>query len=241
MSSSGADAPAKTVENRTFDEIAVGDSASLSRTLSQRDIELFAVVSGDVNPAQLDPAYGATDLFHRIIAHGMWGGVLVSAVLGTLLPGPGTIYLGQDFRFQRPVGIGDTVTAKVTAREKRSDQGVILFDCVCTNQKGETVITGTAEVKAPTEKIRRRRAELPEVRLNEHLRYHQLIARCADLKPVVTAVVHPCDSASLSGAAEAASIGLILPVLVGPEAKIRAAAESAGIDIGNFRLVAAPH
>ena len=230
-----------TIENRTFDEIAVGDSGSLSRTLSQSDIELFAVMSGDVNPAHLDPAYAATDMFHRIIAHGMWGGVLVSAVLGTVLPGAGTIYLGQDFRFRRPVGIGDTVTAKVTAKEKRPERGIILFDCVCTNEKGEAVITGTAEVKAPTEKVRRRRAELPEVRLNEHLRYRQLIARCVGLKPVITAVVHPCDSVSLSGAAEAAAAGLILPVLVGPEAKIRAVAENARIDIGKFRLIAVPH
>jgi phosphotransacetylase/acyl dehydratase len=234
-------APDGTIANRTFDEIAVGDSASLSRTLSHSDIELFAVVSGDVNPAHLDPTYAATDMFHRIVAHGMWGGGLVSAVLGTVLPGPGTIYLGQDLRFRRPVGIGDTVTAKVTAREKRPDKGIVLFDCGCTNQKGETVITGTAEVIAPTEKICWRRTEPPEIRLNEHLRYHQLIARCAGLAPVPTAVVHPCDPSSLAGAVEAAAAGLILPVLVGPEAKIRAVAQSAGIDIGKFRLVATPH
>jgi phosphotransacetylase/acyl dehydratase len=229
------------IENHTFDEIVVGDSASLSRTVSQRDIELFAIVSGDVNPAHVGLAYAATDMFHRSIAHGMWGDALVFAVLGTMLPGPGTIYLSQDFRFRRPVGIGDTVTVKVTAKEKRPDKCVVLFDCVCTNQKGEAVITGMVEVEAPTEKIRRPRVELPDVRLNEHLRYHQLIARCADLKPMITAVVHPCDLASLSGASEAAAAGLILPVLVGPETKIRAAAESAHIDISRFRLVAAPH
>ena len=229
------------IENRIFDEIAVGDSAALSRTLSHSDIELFAVVSGDVNPAHLDPEFAATDMFHRIIAHGMWGGALVSAVLGTLLPGPGTIYLGQDFRFRRPVGIGDTITATVTAKEKRAEKGIVLFDCLCTNQKGETVITGTAEVIAPTEKVRWRRAELPELRLNEHLRYHQLIARCAGLKPVTTAIVHPCDAPSLAGAIEAAAAGLILPILVGPEAKIRAVAASAGIDIAQYRIVATPH
>ncbi len=229
------------IANRTFDEIAVGDSASLSRTLSARDIELFAVLSGDVNPTHLDPAYAATDPFHKIVAHGIWGGAMVSAVLGTVLPGPGTIYLGQDFRFYRPVSIGDTITATVTAKEKRPEKGIILFDCLCTNQSGEAVITGNAEVKAPIEKFRRKRAELPEVRLNEHLRYHQLVARCTGLKPVPTAVVHPCDPASLSGAAEAAAAGLITPILVGPEAKIRAAAASAGVDIGAFRLVAVPH
>ena len=75
-----------TIENRTFDEIAIGDSASTVRTLTEEDIELFAIVSGDVNPAHLDPTYAETDLFHRIIALGMWGGGLISAVLGTQLP-----------------------------------------------------------------------------------------------------------------------------------------------------------
>src|SRR5277367_2008781 len=102
------------LENRTFDEIAIGDSASLVRTLSRDDIELFAVASGDVNPAHLDPVFAAGDIFHKIIAHGMWGGALISAVLGTRLPGPGAIYLGQSLRFRRPVGLGDTITVTVT-------------------------------------------------------------------------------------------------------------------------------
>ena len=89
------------IENKTFDEIAIGDSASLVRTLSKDDIALFAVMSGDVNPAHLDKQYAEASMFHRIIGHGMWGGALVSAVLGTRLPGPGTIYLGQDLRFRK--------------------------------------------------------------------------------------------------------------------------------------------
>ncbi len=84
------------IENRTFDEIAVGDSASLSRTVTQQDIELFAIISGDVNPAHMDPAYPDAAMFHKIIAQGMLEAGLISAVLGTKLPGPGTIYLGQD-------------------------------------------------------------------------------------------------------------------------------------------------
>ena len=78
------------IENRTFDEIAVGDGASLVRTLSREDIELFAIMSGDVNPAHVDAEYAKTDIFHKVIAQGMWGGALISAVLGTELPGPGT-------------------------------------------------------------------------------------------------------------------------------------------------------
>jgi acyl dehydratase len=86
------------IENRTFDEIKVGDSASLTRTLTKRDIELFAVMSGDINPAHMDEEFAKSDMFHKVIAHGMWGGALISTVLGTQLPGPGTIYLGQSLR-----------------------------------------------------------------------------------------------------------------------------------------------
>jgi phosphate acetyltransferase len=84
------------LKNVTFDEIKIGDSASLVHVVGRDDIALFAAVSGDVNPAHMDPKYAATDTFGHIVVHGMWTGALVSAVLGTKLPGPGTIYLGQD-------------------------------------------------------------------------------------------------------------------------------------------------
>jgi phosphotransacetylase/acyl dehydratase len=229
------------IENRTFGEIAIGDSASVTHTLTNQDIELFAVVSGDVNPTHLDPAYADTDLFHKVVAHGMWSGALISSVLGTKLPGPGTIYLGQDFRFGGPVGIGDTITATVTAREKRQENGIVLFDCRCSNQNGVETTTGTAEVKAPTEKVRRPRFELPEVRLSRHERYRALLAHAAGHPPVPTAVVHPCDPLVLGAVLEAAAAGLIVPILVGPEAKIRTAAETGSLDITAFRLVPTPH
>jgi ABC-2 type transport system permease protein len=106
------------IENRTFDEIQVGDSASLVRTLTPQDVKLFAVMSGDVNPAHVDEEYARSDMFHKIIAHGMWGGALISTLLGTRLPGPGAIYLGQTLKFLRPVALGDTVTVTVTVAGK---------------------------------------------------------------------------------------------------------------------------
>jgi len=229
------------IENCTFDEIVVGQSASISRTLQQEDIELFALVSGDVNPAHLDEAFAANDMFRKIIAHGMWGGGLISSVLGTELPGPGTIYLSQSLKFRRPVGVGDTITSTVTVVEKRPDHHVVVLDCVCINQNGEQVITGQAEVRAPTEKVSRPRMPLPEVRLTRHDRYRQLMDQASGGEPVPTAIAHPCSAAALSAAVEAAQAGLIAPILVGPEAKIRATAAEAGIDIAPFRLVAAPH
>ena len=102
------------LRNRTFDELALGDSAQMQRTLRTHDIELFALMSGDVNPQHLDPEFAANTRFHGVIAHGMWGGALLSALLGTRLPGPGTIYLSQSLKFLAPVHVGDTLTLSVT-------------------------------------------------------------------------------------------------------------------------------
>lgn len=230
------------IENHTFAEIAVGASAELTRTLGLRDIELFAVMSGDVNPAHVDAEFAGSDMFHKVIAHGMWGGALISAVLGTELPGPGTIYLSQSLRFLRPVGLGETVRVRVTVREKRAEGHRLLMDCLCVNAHGETVIEGEAEVIAPTTKVRRPRAMLPEVHLHEHgARYRQLIEATRALEPIRTAVIHPCDANSLTGALEAWTQGLITPILVGPGAKIRAAAEAAGLDLAGIEMAEAPH
>jgi phosphotransacetylase/acyl dehydratase len=230
------------IENQTFDEIALGAVASLTRTLAWDDIRLFAVMSGDINPAHVDQQFAASDAFHKIIAHGMWGGALISTVLGTKLPGPGTIYLSQTLRFKRPVALGDTITVTVTAAAKDAERHRITFDCECVNQHGEVVISGSAEVIAPTEKIKRPRAILPEVHLHDHgAHYRQLIGMAQGLAPVRTAIVHPVDQQTVRAAVEAAQAGLIVPVLVGPEARIRGAANEAGVDISPYALVATAH
>lgn len=233
--------PMQYIENKTYDEIAVGDHAELTRTLKPQDIELFAVMSGDVNPAHVDAEYAKTDMFHGVIAHGMWGGALISAVLGTELPGPGTIFLNQSLTFEAPVGLGDTVTVRVEVTEKL-EKGRLLLACTCLNQDGRSVIEGVARVIAPREKVRRPRVVLPEVHLHvQGAQYARLIAATADLEPVRTAVVHPCDALSLSGALEATRQGIILPVLVGPKAKIEAAAQEAGRSLDGFEVIDTPH
>ena len=234
-------AEASFIENRTYDDIDIGDSATLSRTLAKSDIELFAVVSGDVNPAHVDEAYAATDLFHHVVAHGMWGGALISAVLGTELPGPGTIYLAQSLRFRHPVGVGDTIATTVTAREKRPEKREILFDCRCVNQGGREVITGTAEVIAPTQRVRVARTELPSVQLQRRDNYRHLIEAARTHPAMLTGVVHPCDGVSLSTAVQAALAGLIIPVLIGPEARIKAESERLQLDISAFPIMPVPH
>ncbi len=229
------------LENKTYDEIKIGDSGKITRNLTQRDIELFAVVSGDINPAHLDEKYARDSLFHGLIAHGLFGGALISAVLGTKMPGPGTIYLSQDLKFMKPVRPNDTIDVTVTALSKEDDKKIVVFDCVATNQDGKDVIKGTAKVIAPTEKIRRPVVGLPEVEVLHHDRMRTLIDEARKLTPQRTAVVHPCDEVSLGGMDAAAKEGLIIPVLVGPEAKIKAAAEALNIDIKNYEIVSTPH
>ena len=225
------------LENRTFDELTVGESASLTHTVVQRDIDLFAAATGDVNPAHVDPAYAATGMFHHVIIHGMWSAGLISAVLGTKLPGPGTIYMGQDLRFRYPVSLGDTITATLTVKEKRPEKGDVTLDCLCTNQDGKAVITGTAETRAPRGKVRVRRAALPPVRVSRHDNMLALLARAGQGPAVATAVVQPVDPASLQAAVAAAEAGLIVPIMVGQAGRIRAVAAAETLDISGFRLV----
>jgi phosphotransacetylase/acyl dehydratase len=230
------------IENRTFDELQVGETATLARTLTHKDIELFAIMSGDVNPAHVDEAFAQSDMFHKIIAHGMWGGALISTVLGTQLPGPGAIYLGQSLRFRRPVGLGDTITVTVKVLRKDAEKHRVTLECQASNQRGEVVISGEAEVIAPTEKISRERVTLPEVKLLERGRhYRKLIEAARGSEPLRTAVVHPVDAHSLLVAIEAARANLIRPVLVGPEAKIRAAAEQAQLDLAPYDIISTEH
>lgn len=231
----------ETIENRTFDEIRIGDTASLERRLTLADIKLFAVMSGDVNPAHVDADYAKNSPFHHVIAHGLWGGALISTVLGTQLPGPGTIYLEQSLRFHRPVALGDQVTITVTVTDKVAEKHQLTLDCQCVNQTGTSVISGVARVMAPTEKVKRPRWTLPEVQLSERPHLHRLMDAAKQHGPVRTAVVHPVDKTSLTGALAAAAEGLIEAVLIGPEQKIRAVAEVEQLDLSPFTLIATEH
>lgn len=234
--------PLAFIENRPFDEIAVGDSAELVRTLSAQDIDAFAVVSGDVNPAHVDVEFAEGDVFHKVIAHGMWGGALISNVLGTQLPGPGTIYLEQSLRFLKPVGVGDTVTVRVEVTDRDPERHRLTLACTCTNGNGKLVIEGVARVIAPDRKIRRPRVAMPDLVLHKQGAAHQeLLVRAQALDPMVTAVVHPCDQTSLEGALQARDLGVLAPILVGPSTRIRGVADEFGLDIGGLEIVDTPH
>ncbi len=230
------------IQNLTFDEIQVGDQAQLVRTLRPDDIHLFAAMSGDVNPTHVDPEFARSSQFREIVGHSMWGSTLISSILGTEFPGPGTVYVSQSLNFWRPITIGDTLTITVTCREKYDHNHHLVLDCVALNQDGLKVIDGIAEVQAPTEKIKRPRFNLPDVTISDReLRYRHLLSITQGLSPIPIAVAHPCDVESLRGPIQAAQAGLVDPILVGPEAKIRAVAEEHDIDIRGFRIVDVPH
>jgi phosphate acetyltransferase len=232
-----------TIENRTYSEIKVGDSATLARTLRPEDIQMFAIISGDMNPTHVDPEYARSSQFREVVGHGMWGGMLLSNVLGTEFPGPGTIYVGQSLHFERSVRVGDTLTVTVTCERKFDHNHHIVFACEGINQANERVIHGTTEVIAPTEKTRRARVTMPEIKLSaaRTTRYEHLLEITEGLTPVPMAVVHPCDGESLKGALLARDRGLIDPTLVGPEAKIRALAEELGLSLYGCEFLDVPH
>lgn len=124
----------------------VGDAASLTRTISLVDIDQFAKLTGDENPVHVDETFAEKTRFGGRIAHGMWGASLISAVLGTELPGPGTIYLNQTLTFKGPVRPGDTITARVTVIKVREDKRILTLETVCENQNGEKILEGEAVV-----------------------------------------------------------------------------------------------
>lgn len=230
------------IENFTYDEITIGQSARLMRTLSLADIQAFAAVSGDTNPSHLDSKYANDSLFHGVVAHGMWGGVLISGLLGTEFPGPGTVYQDQALHFTKEVRIGDTLTVTVTVVGKDDIKKSLELDCQVINQKGESVLHGMARVLAPTQKMRQPRIHAPKIQLfDPAARFADLLAKGSGLEPVRCAVVHPCDPGSLSGAMDSARHGLIIPVLIGPEKRIRVVAEENGIDLTGVEIISVTH
>ncbi|WBW50272.1 MaoC family dehydratase [Peptoniphilus equinus] len=132
----------------TIDEINIGDTASFMKTISESDVYLFAGITGDNNPAHINQIEAEKGAFKGRIAHGILTAGLVSAVLGMRLPGPGTIYMGQELKFTKPVYFGDTITAKVTVEEKIKNK-IVKLHTQCTNQQGEIVLDGYATVLPP--------------------------------------------------------------------------------------------
>ena len=124
----------------------VGDSAEITKTIEQADVDAFARVTGDHNPVHVDEEFAKTTRFGKRIAHGMLTASLISAVLANKLPGEGSVYLGQTLQFVGPVFPGDEITARVVVREIREDKPIVKLETVCVNQRDEVVIRGEATV-----------------------------------------------------------------------------------------------
>ena len=210
----------QTIVNKTFDEIAPGDAASIERTLRAGDVRAWAAAFGEGDmlsgPGQSQGTVGIVT------------GIL-TALVGSALPGPGSSIRAASVQIKGALPIAAVMTSRLVVREKRPDQGIVVLDGQCTDPAGQVVATAILEVLAPTTRQRRQVAE--------H-RLEGLIERCRNLKPMLTGVVHPCSVDALAGAVEAAEAGLILPVFYGPEAEIRRIADHARLDIAKYRIVA---
>ena len=155
------------ISNYTYSEITIGQTATYSKLIEERDVQLFAAVSGDVNPVHLDAEFAATTQFKNRIAHGMLSGAVISAAIAMELPGPGTIYLGQTLRFRAPVELDDTITVKLEVVDKKDKRNFVTLECKVYNQHDKLVVSGSAEVMAPKEKISLQAPVLPSVHIGD--------------------------------------------------------------------------
>jgi phosphate acetyltransferase len=204
------------LENRTIEEMHVGDAAEITRTLRPQDVDASA--------------------------HGVWSTDFIHELLSTQLPGPGTGYLDLSLHFRGAAAAGDTITARIRIRDMVPETRQVTFGCECVAASGEVLIEGQARVTAPNTKLRRPRTlEAAPAIFTAGARYRQLLDAARRFDPIRTAIVHPCDAVSLASAIEAKEAGLIVPILVGPAAKIRRAAADAGHELGDMEIVDVPH
>ncbi len=225
--------------NRTFDEIVVGETASVTRKLTATEVEALSLVAGDVEAFHLDLTGEA--MTDEISAPAAAAIALVSSLVNRKLPGPGSAIVGTRFRYTGRIRIGDEVTATVTAKAKHAEGRRIEFECRVTGADGNALVDGVATVAAPSRRLAYGDIATPEVVLRRNDALAHMLKRCESLAPIPCAVVHPCDRESLLGALEAAKRKLIVPVLVGPEAKIRAVARDAGVPLDAYRIVGTEH
>jgi phosphotransacetylase/acyl dehydratase len=230
------------IENYPFDAIQVGEELRLVHTLSQEDFSLLATQAATIGAGIVDPTIAATRAFSADAAQGGWAGALLNALIAGRLPGAGSRLVRHTVETTATAVPGDvmTIAAKVMAKAQVGRR--VTIEVRVTNQHGELAMAASAEIVAPKTTIAAvPREEFVEQMHEKGRRYRILIERTHDLKPLKTAVVHPVDEASLVGAIEAAREDLMEPVLVGPEAKIRRAAEAANIDIAGYPIVSTEH
>jgi phosphate butyryltransferase len=223
--------------NRIFAEIEIGAAASIRRVVTPDDITLFAHVSGNLNPLHLPGSRGESSGTDHP-APSMWLGSLFSAVLGNLLPGPGTLYEAQTLRFFGRAHVGEELTIAVQVTDKRAPRTVFLATRIT---RGDDLLAeGTAEVLAPLERQVIEDANLPGITVARHRHVARLLAACRSLPPMRTAVVAPEEENALMGALAGARETLIVPILIGNAATIRATAAACGADLSGIEIEDVP-
>ncbi len=226
--------------NKTYDQISVGDTATISKICTANDLYVYAHASGNTNPLHLpDTDWTGDGKFDPPVAPSMWVAAVISAVLGNILPGPGTIYRSQTFSFHERVALGDQITVTVEVIAKEADRLVRLSTLV-TGPSGHKVAEGIAEVTAPSQTIVFDSKDLPPLLIEKYRHFDRIIAAAKALPPLTTAVVVPSDPNSLGGAILAAKSGLITPILIGVKSRIEAAAREIGEDISGYEIMSLP-
>ena len=221
-------------ENKTYDEIQIGDEATLKRVLSADDLYVFAHASGNFNPLHLPP--DREEEACEVVAPSMWVGALVSSVLGNVLPGAGTLYKSQSFKFVDRVHVRDELTVTVRVTEKRPGN-LVLLETRVAGRGGDLIADGVAEVLAPVRKIRFDDERRPTVLVGRHRRFDALLDTARGLPPLRTAVVAPEEEHALAGAILAAVHKLIDPILIGNKDRIRHAAKQARCGVDGLEIV----
>ena len=224
--------------NVTFEELEPGATAKAQRALTQAEVEALVLVTGEIVPFHLEDEVAASGAGLCVDALG--ASAVISGLLERRLPGPGTRIVSQQLEFDGRIWVGEELAARVTVREKHPETGLVVFDAEAA--VGERrVLWGTVVVEAPRRRLAYSDIATPEIMLRRNDVFAQLLKRCEPLEPVSCAVVHPCSPDSLMGAIEAARRRLIVPVLVGPQARIRAMAAANGADLSGIRIVGTEH
>ena len=232
-----AESPQDWLQNHTFDELAIGEGATITRVITEADINSFAAVTGNFNPTHLDEDYARAEGLPGRTAQSIWSGALVSTLLGTVFPGPGTVYVAQRMRFLEAPRAGDhvEVSVRVTAKDMATKQ--VTLDCVVRHKNGTELANGEAVVQAPLRKHRVERARgLRMSVFDAGAGVQSLLLQASRHDRLRCAIVHPCDSGSLRGALDAAEHGLFTPIIVGPRERLLSVAEEAGLDLSNVHI-----
>ena len=224
--------------NVPFDALEIGAEASLTRLVTPNDLYVFAHASGNTNPMHLPDRDGDGDGAPEALAPGLYVAGLISAVLGNILPGPGTVYRSQTLDFARPARAGDELTAHVRLVEK--GEGRLARFATRVLRGGETILSGTAEVIAPERSVAHDPSTVPGLTVRRHVHFERLLERARSLEPISTAVVAPEEENALEGALVAARETLIRPILVGDETRIRAVASEIGMALDGVEIVHEP-